>query len=139
MKTFRIAVLLAIGAIGPTPFSHIAAAAGYLSDYEGVQPVEFTVGEDVFRISDRPDLGKMKVLFNPRSALGGQAMFKLFGVGNPDPPKPVVESGAREFLSDTSRSNCKITDAYIVETPVWEAKYDCLVTEKPKPKRPIKR
>lgn len=121
------------------------ASVNYIvNEYQGVSVQEVKMSDDTYRVFDKPAQNKMMVTSSLSSAAGqGFARGLTFGAVPTDPPKPLFEAAALQFLSENGRTGCRVIDAYLLARPQWEVKYDCTPvvatqsapppTRKPKP------
>jgi len=97
-----------------------------MNNYQGIEPVDFTVAEaDTYRIFDKPDQRMMMITSSLSSAMGDGAIRGLtLGAVEATPAKPIFQRATEEYLASTGRS-CSIIDGYLLIRPQWEFKYDC--------------
>lgn len=97
-----------------------------MDEYSGVDVQNVTLSDDIYRIFDKPAQSKMMVTSSVSSAAAqGFAQGATFGAIDSNVPRPLFEAAARQFLVQTSRASCRVTDVYLLVRPQWEAKYDC--------------
>lgn len=103
------------------------ASISYItSEYHGVEVREVKMPDDTYRIFDKPAQNKLMVTSSLGSAAGqGLARGLTFGAAPTDPPKPLFEAAALQFLTESGRPGCRVVDAYLLARPQWEVKYDC--------------
>lgn len=103
------------------------ASVNYIIDeYRGVPVMEVKMPDDTYRVFDKPAQNKMMVTSSLSSAAGqGFARGLTFGAAPTDPPKPLFEAAALQFLNENGRAGCRVVDAYLLARPQWEVKYDC--------------
>lgn len=103
------------------------ASINYIvNEYRGVDVREVKMSEDTYRVFDKPAQSKMMVTSSLGSAAGqGFAKGLTFGAAQTEPPKPLFEAAALQFLTENGRPGCRVLDAYLLASPQWEVKYDC--------------
>lgn len=103
------------------------ASVNYIIDeYRGVPVQEVKMPDDTYRIFDKPAQSKLMATSSLTSAAGqGFARGLTFGAAATDPPKPLFEAAALQFLTESGRHGCRVIDAYLLARPQWEVKYDC--------------
>ncbi|MBB4375624.1 hypothetical protein [Bradyrhizobium sp. SBR1B] len=103
------------------------ASVNYIvNEYQGVPVQEVKMSDDTYRVFDKPAQSKMMVTSSLSSAAGqGFARGLTFGAAPTDPPKPLFEAAALQYLSENGRPSCRVIDAYLLARPQWEVKYDC--------------
>ncbi|MBW7968136.1 hypothetical protein [Bradyrhizobium sp. BR 10289] len=103
------------------------ASINYIvNEYRGVEVREVKMAEDTYRVFDKPAESKMMVTSSLGSAAGqGFAKGLTFGAAQTEPPKPLFERAALQFLTESGRPGCRVLDAYLLASPQWEVKYDC--------------
>lgn len=103
------------------------ASANYVMDqYSGVAIKEVRIPDDTYRIYDKPSENKLMVTSSLGSA-AGQGFVKglTFGTAQTEPPKPLYEAAALQFLNESGRPGCRIKESYLLMQPQWEVKYGC--------------
>lgn len=103
------------------------ASINYIvNEYRGIEVREVKMPDDTYRVFDKPAESKMMVTSSLGSAAGqGFAKGLTFGAAQTEPPKPLFEAAALQFLTDSGRPGCRVLDAYLLASPQWEVKYDC--------------
>lgn len=97
-----------------------------ISTYSKIDVKTVKMADDEYRIFDRPDLGKMMVTSSIGAAMGqGVGKGLLLMTVDTTPPKPMFQAAARQWLDETGRTNCKITDGYLIISPQFEFTYEC--------------
>lgn len=97
-----------------------------MAEYQGVTVQEVRMPDDTYRIFDKPTQSKLMVTSSLASATGqGVSKGLTFGAASGEPPKPLFEAAALQYLNESGRPSCRVTDAYVLAQPQWEVKYDC--------------
>jgi hypothetical protein len=127
MRTIAIAVLC-------VALSGCASVNYIMKEYDGVPVKEVRMPDDTYRIFDKPAENKLMVTSSLGSA-AGQGFVKglTLGAAPTEPPKPLYEAAALQFLTESGRPGCRILNSYLLAQPQWEVKYDCAPAAPPTP------
>ncbi|MET4630458.1 hypothetical protein ABIB83_007510 [Bradyrhizobium sp. I1.8.5] len=133
IRNCTMAAVLAVALAGCASINYI------IDEYRGVEVRDVKMSDDTYRVFDKPAQNKMMVTSSLSSAAGqGFARGLTLGAAPTEPPKPLFEAAALQFLTENGRPGCRVTDAYLLASPQWEVKYDCTpqaAAASPKPSR----
>jgi hypothetical protein len=85
-------------------------------DYGDVEVVELRLGAETYRAFDKPSGNKMIVT---------RTMGWVLANGTGWTPKEPFEAAAVQYLGNTGRSSCRVTEVSAIIGPKHEIKYDC--------------
>jgi hypothetical protein len=98
-------------------------------EYGDVEVVELQLGAETFRVFDKPSASKMIIT---------KGMSWTLVHGTAWTPKEPFEAAAAQYLANTGRSSCRVTETSAIIGPKHEIKYNCTPSGSPaaaKPKR----
>ena len=115
---FRTVVAAGVSLSGCAGFDEAVEVS---DQYAGMQVVRYDDAGGSWRISDKPNEGRLKI--GPSLAGTFSAAFGRV-VTFTAPPKDEYQDTVEGWLNSTGRS-CSITDGYLLVDPQWEFKYSC--------------
>lgn len=97
------------------------------AEYTGIPVKLHTVGDDEYRVFDKPEANKLMITPSLSRAAGiGVVQGATYGASDQSHfTKPWAEAAA-DYLSSTGRS-CKVVSTELLMNPQYEVKYDCSV------------
>jgi hypothetical protein len=119
-------MLRVIALISALMLAGCAGVQHVIDHYQGIQPVEVQMPDDRYRIFDKPADGRMMVTSSIGSAAGqGFGSGLTLGIVDTTPPLPLFQAAAEAHLAGTGRSQCRVTQGYILVKPQFEFRYTC--------------
>lgn len=119
----KVVVLIAASAIALVGCAGVQHA---MTHYSGIEPVNVAMPDDTYRVFDKPADGRVMVTssLGAAAAQGFGSGLLLNAVDN-TPPLPSFQAAAEKHFVDTGRTNCRITQGYLVVKPQFEFRYTC--------------
>jgi hypothetical protein len=116
----KLAIVAAVAILGgcKTDGDHTnEALTNFLvGEYSNIEVVELQLGAETFRVFDKPSASKMIITKGMRWTLVHGTM--------PTAKEP-FEAAAVQYLANTGRSSCRVTDVSAIIGPKHEIKYAC--------------
>lgn len=102
------------------------AGVSHAMQYAGTTIVRVETDDDVYRIYDKPDEGRLMITPSiGRAAADGFVRGGTIGIVDSSSPKPFFRNAVEKHFARTGRTQCKITDGYVILHPQWEFTYTC--------------
>jgi len=116
----KLAIVIAVAILGGcnTGGDHTnEALTNFLvGEYSNIEVVELRLGAETFRVFDKPSASKMIIT---------KGMSWTLVHGTLPTAKEPFEAAAVQYLANTGRSSCRLTDVSAIIGPKHEIKYDC--------------
>jgi hypothetical protein len=124
MREFMVLLAVALALAGCVS----GPAIDYIrAEYTGIDVVPFAVGDDEYRVFDKPAANKLMITPSlAKSASIGVQRGATFGALDQSHVTKPYSDAAAAYLESTGRK-CRVVSTELLARPQYEVKYDCSV------------